>query len=95
MTLLPIAVLISGGGTTLKNLLELRDSGKLDVDFRLVISSRSDAKGLLFAEQAKIPTLIAPKRKSQSAEQHSESVLVRSESRVQSLLLWVVTCSMF
>jgi phosphoribosylglycinamide formyltransferase-1 len=74
MTLLPIAVLISGGGTTLKNLLELRDSGKLDVDFRLVISSRSDAKGLLFAEQAKIPTLIAPKRKSQSAEQHSESV---------------------
>jgi phosphoribosylglycinamide formyltransferase-1 len=74
MTSLPIAVLISGGGTTLKNLLELRDAGKLDVDFRLVISSRADAKGLLFAEQAKIPTLVAPKLKSQSAEQHSKNV---------------------
>lgn len=67
MNSLPIAVLISGGGTTLKNLLEQREAGNLDVDFRLVISSRADAKGLLFAEQAKIPTLVVPKRKSQSA----------------------------
>ena len=74
MNSLPIAVLISGGGTTLKNLLEQREAGNLEVDFRLVISSRADAKGLLFAEQAKIPTLVVPKRKSQSAEQHSDSI---------------------
>lgn len=52
---LPIAVLISGGGTTLKNLLETRARGELPVDVRLVLSSRSDARGLEFARAAAIP----------------------------------------
>ncbi len=73
-TPIPIAVLISGGGTTLKNLIELRDRGELAVDFRLVVSSKKDAGGLAFAEAASIPCLIAPKRKTQTAEEHSESI---------------------
>ncbi len=55
---LPIAVLISGGGTTLKNLIDRQKSGELSVDFRLVISSRKEAKGLLFADQAGIPKAV-------------------------------------
>ena len=72
--LLPIAVLISGGGTTLKNLIRCRDVGTLPVEFRLVISSRSDATGLQFAYEASIPTLVVPKLRIQTAEEHSESV---------------------
>ncbi|MEQ1830349.1 MAG: phosphoribosylglycinamide formyltransferase [Pirellula sp.] len=74
MNELPIAVLISGGGTTLKNLIAHRDEGKLPVEFRIVVSSRSDAGGLQFARNANIPTAVIPKKKSQSAEEHSQSV---------------------
>ncbi len=74
MSSLPIAVLISGGGTTLKNLIELRDAGSLDVDFKLVVSSRADAKGLQIAASAGIPTLVVPKRKGVAAESHSEAI---------------------
>lgn len=55
---LPIAVLISGGGTTLKNLLAYIDRGALDVDIKLVISSRPGVKGLEYADAAKIPTAV-------------------------------------
>jgi phosphoribosylglycinamide formyltransferase 1 len=71
---IPIAVLISGGGTTLKNLIELRDLGELAVDFRLVVSSKKEAGGLAFAESAAIPFIIVPKRKTQTAEEHSENI---------------------
>ena len=46
MTKTRIAVLLSGSGTTLENLIEERAKGRLDVDFSAVISSRSDAFGL-------------------------------------------------
>ena len=38
-TPLPIAVLISGGGTTLRNLIEYIDAGQLSARIALVISS--------------------------------------------------------
>ena len=72
--LFPVAILISGGGTTLRNLIELRDRGTLMVDFRLVVSSKKEAGGLKFAEAASIPTVVVPKRKTQTAEEHSENV---------------------
>jgi len=73
-TPIPIAMLISGGGTTLKNLIELRDRGELAVDFRLVVSSKKDVGGLAFAAAASIPCVVVPKRKTQTAAEHSESV---------------------
>ena len=48
---MPVAVLISGGGTTLRNLLEKIDAGELDVAVRLVISSSPDATGLTYAQR--------------------------------------------
>jgi len=53
-----VTVLISGGGTTLKNLIEYRDAGKLDARIAMVIASNPNAGGLEFAEQANIPTRI-------------------------------------
>jgi len=71
---LPIAVLISGGGTTLRNLIEKIQAGTLVAEIRLVISSNPNAAGLRFAEAAQIPTVIVEKKKSLSAEAFSEAV---------------------
>jgi phosphoribosylglycinamide formyltransferase 1 len=71
---LPIAVLISGGGTTLKNLLDVHRQGKLDVDFRLVVSSRPTAGGLQFAADAGIQSRIIAKRQCASAEAHRDAI---------------------
>jgi phosphoribosylglycinamide formyltransferase-1 len=57
-----IAVLISGGGTTLRNLIAQRDAGKLPVEIALVISSNPQAGGLEIAANAGIPTFVVPRR---------------------------------
>ncbi len=71
---LKVAVLISGGGTTLKNLLDEQSAGSIDVDFRHVISSNPKAAGLRFAEAAGIPNSIVRKKSFDSAEEHSNAV---------------------
>lgn len=50
-----IAVLISGSGTTLRNLISEREAGNLKVDIGLVISSKPDVGGIVFAKNASIP----------------------------------------
>ena len=72
--LLPIAVLISGGGTTLKNLIDRCSQGALHVDFRLVVSSNPKAKGLQYAQQASIPTRVIRKRDFKDGLAHSQSM---------------------
>jgi phosphoribosylglycinamide formyltransferase 1 len=71
---LPIAVLISGGGTTLRNLLEKIEADELPVEVRLVISSNRDARGLQYAADAGIPTVVVEKSAATSAEAFSEAV---------------------
>ena len=71
---LPITVLISGGGTTLRNLIDFQRRGSLDVDFRLVISSHPTAKGLQFAEEANIPTHVIERAKELAPEEFREAV---------------------
>jgi phosphoribosylglycinamide formyltransferase-1 len=74
MNKLPIAVLISGGGTTLRNLLECHRQGELPVEFRLVISSRAQAAGLQYAHEAHIESHVISRRTSASPEAHSQAV---------------------
>ena len=71
---LKLAVLISGGGTTLRNLISRRDAGEIDADFQLVISSDSTAGGLTHAKEANIPCIIVRRKDFDSAEKHSEAV---------------------
>ena len=52
---LRIAVLISGGGTTLRNFLSYIEAGRLDVEIALVIASSPTAGGLQYAVDAQIP----------------------------------------
>lgn len=71
---LSIAVLISGGGTTLRNLLGKIVAGSLDVQIKLVISSTAGAGGLKFAAEAAIPARVVSPNKSASPEEFSAAV---------------------
>ena len=51
MSKLPIVVMISGGGTTLRNLLEYQRRGELDVEFVGVVSNRSQVAGVEIARR--------------------------------------------
>jgi phosphoribosylglycinamide formyltransferase-1 len=71
---LRIAVLISGGGTTLRNILDRVDDGKLDVEVALVISSSESAGGLQYARDANIPYVVVNRDEIASAEDFSAAV---------------------
>jgi len=70
---LSIAVLISGGGTTLRNLIAKVREGKLNARICLVVSSNPAAKGLEFAKEAGIPTRVVERKKELSPEEYSEA----------------------
>ena len=53
-----LAMLLSGSGTTLQNLIDRIDQGLLDAKISCVISSRSDAYGLERARMHGIPTAV-------------------------------------
>ena len=57
-----IAVLISGGGTTLRNLIEKTGAGQLPVEIALVVSSSPDARGLEFARAAGVPSVVIERK---------------------------------
>lgn len=71
---LRIAVLISGGGTTLKNLLDRIRAGSLDAEIALVISSNPSAGGLKYAAEANIPAIVVEKNSAADAESFSGAV---------------------
>ena len=71
---LPIAVLISGGGTTLRNLIERIQNGSLQAEIRLMISSNPEAAGFQFAVAAGIPTLVVEQKNSATPEGFSEAI---------------------
>ena len=57
-----IAVLISGGGTTLRNFIEKIAAGQLPVEIALVVSSSPTARGLQFAREAGIPSVVIERK---------------------------------
>jgi len=73
MKQLRLAVLLSGGGRTLQNFIELIGEGKLPATVELVISSRPDAGGLTKARAAGIPTKVITK-KGKTTEQFSNEI---------------------
>jgi phosphoribosylglycinamide formyltransferase 1 len=72
-----IAVLISGGGTTLRNFIERVNAGTLRVEIPLVISSSPAAGGIRFAHEAGIPCEIIQRKGFASQEDFSHAVFDR------------------
>src|SRR4051812_42159604 len=68
---LRLAVLLSGSGTTLQNLLDRSADGRVPARVVLVVSSRSDAYGLTRAEKAGVPTAVVRRKEFHTAEEFS------------------------
>ncbi len=88
MTPFRIAVLISGGGTTLRNLIEKIAAGRLPVEIALVISSSATARGLDFARQKGILAAVVERKDFASQDDFSRDVFERCRrERVELVVL--------
>jgi len=58
MAKIKLAVLVSGSGTTLQNMIDLIAAGQLDAEIRLVVGSRPGLKGLARAAEARIMNFV-------------------------------------
>ena len=73
-----ISVMISGGGTTLKNLIDCKDRGELDVEIAQVISNKAGAGGIEHAKDAGIPVEVIPHGDFDSVESFSDAIFDRA-----------------
>ena len=84
---LRLAVLISGGGTTLRNLIDAIAAGQLDAQIELVVSSNAEARGLQFAREAGIPTATFERRGFGSLEAFSEAIFAACRAIAPDLIV--------
>ena len=75
-----IAVFISGTGSNLKNLIIF--SKRKNYEVKLVISNKRNAKGLIFAEQYKIPTKVYYLKKSSKDEKKILDILLKKKIKL-------------
>lgn len=71
---LRLAVLISGTGRTLKNLLARIQAGTLDTEIGLVIANVASAGGLQYAEEAGVPQAVFPHKEFASTDDFSRAI---------------------
>jgi phosphoribosylglycinamide formyltransferase 1 len=74
VTPLKVAVLLSGSGTTLQNLINERAAGRLNISIDLVIGSRVDAFGLTRAAAADIRYAVVPRKSYETVAAFSADV---------------------
>lgn len=77
--LLPVAILISGTGRTLRDLLKAVDAKRVPIDVRLVLGSTPNASGLQYAEFMGIPASVVERRDFASPEEYSAAVFGRCQ----------------
>lgn len=71
---LRLGVLVSGGGTTLQNFLDLEKAGALDGEIAVVVSSDPGAGAVARANKARKPVQVVPWNKDQTVEVFSERI---------------------
>src|SRR5438477_11620698 len=69
-----LAVLLSGSGTTLQNLLDRIADGRLRAEVAGVVSSKADALGLERARRAGVPAAVVSRKESASVEEFSRRI---------------------
>ena len=84
---LPVAALISGGGTTLRNLIQQINAGQLPIDIRLVVSSHPEAGGLRIAREAGIPSCVLERASFTSATDYGAAVFAACRERQVALVV--------
>lgn len=76
---LPIAVLISGSGGTLMNLVGERDAGRLAIDIRLVVADR-ECTGLARAREAGLSAELIQRRDFPTLRAFSEAIFTQARA---------------
>jgi phosphoribosylglycinamide formyltransferase 1 len=71
---LRLAVLVSGGGTTLQNLLDAIADGSLPAGVSVVVASRRDAFGLERARQAGVPAIAVARKEFPDADAFNDAL---------------------
>lgn len=71
---LRLAVLCSGGGTTLQNLIDRSAAGSLPAQVVLVVANNPQAKALGRAENAGVPALVVSRQEAGSLEEFSRRI---------------------
>jgi phosphoribosylglycinamide formyltransferase 1 len=69
-----LAVLLSGSGTTLQNLLEQIRDGRLSAEVVVVVASRADAGGLERARHAGIPAIAVPRQQFAAVDHFNDAL---------------------
>lgn len=69
-----LAVLVSGGGTTLQNFIDRIAAGSLRAEIAVVIASRADAYGLERARRAGVPALVVARKEQADAEHFNDAL---------------------
>jgi len=69
-----VAVLLSGGGRTLQNIVDRIDRGKLDARVMVVVSSRPGVKGIERAEKQGIDVHVVPRKEYPDTESFSAAI---------------------
>jgi formyltetrahydrofolate-dependent phosphoribosylglycinamide formyltransferase len=84
---LNLAVLISGSGTTLQNLIDKIDDKTLNARIQIVISSSPDAYGIKRAEQNNIPVAIVQHKGYYNSEIFSNTIIKEIEKYPVDLII--------
>jgi formyltetrahydrofolate-dependent phosphoribosylglycinamide formyltransferase len=69
-----LAVLLSGGGRTLQNFLDLIRDGKLDARVQVVVASNARAGGIERARAAGVPVFVVDRRDYEGDESYGEAI---------------------
>lgn len=84
---LKVVLLISGGGTTLRNLLERISAGRLNVQAVGVVSSSATARGVEIARAAGLPTAIYERRQFTDTGAYSRAIFDWCRQRQTDLIV--------
>ena len=87
MKTLNLAVLISGNGRTLQNLIDKIGDKTLDARIQVVISSSPDAYGLKRAEQNNIPAASVKRSDYDNSEEFSDTIIKEIENYPVDLII--------
>ena len=71
---LHLAVLVSGGGTTLQNLIDCIAAGQLQAEIVLVVSNNPEAYALVRAQRAGLPTAVVRRKDCSSRDEFSQRI---------------------
>ncbi len=83
----PIAVLLSGGGTNLQAIIDAVEGKGLDAKIQLVLSNKADAFGLVRAQNHGIPTEVLDHKTYPSRESYDQAIVDLLRGRAVELVV--------